>query len=352
LNSWLIAQYRPRRSSDLLLRANLAPEDEAARAWRDWLRLRSIEEATWPEIRLLTPLARRIANLDSCSPHRPRLEGLAKAHWTRTQLTLRDSASALDALRSAGIDCLLFKGAAYYAEGIAPATRRVLGDVDILVPPEARATAIDCLFEAGWSVGGQSSTENFSCNFRKGEFGDIDLHRDAFHFSRRNQKLDAQLWENARPARLAGRSVLVTSPADSVVIGIAHGISSGDCDWAIDIAYRVSTSKIKWDRVAYIADGRGLVPYVLSGLNYLGALGVDIPASILDRLHDAHPMAGEYINYWADTLALKYWIDTFGKESVSHRLRKRVYNALLFRLRKRVDRVAKALLPRDRYQIE
>jgi hypothetical protein len=303
-------------------------------------------------MRLLAPLARRIATLDSCSPYRPRLEGLAKSHWTKTQLTLRASASALDALRGAGIDCLLFKGAAYYAEGIAPATRRVLGDVDILVPHEARPMAIDCLLGAGWSICGQSSTGNFSANFQKGEFGEVDLHRDVFHFSRRNQKLDAQLWENARPARLAGRPVLVTSPADSVVISIAHGIVGGDCNWVIDVAYRVSTSKIEWDRVAYIAGGRGLVPYVLSGLNYLETLGVDIPAPILRRLHNAHPTAGEYINYWADTLAHKYLADTFERESVWYTLRKRVHNALLFRLRKRVDRIAKALLPRDLYQIE
>jgi hypothetical protein len=62
-----------------------------------------------------------------------------------------------------------------------------MGDVDILVPREARPAAIRSLVEAGWSVGGQSSIQNFSVNFRKGEFGEADLHRDVFHFSRRNQ---------------------------------------------------------------------------------------------------------------------------------------------------------------------
>jgi len=164
--------------------------------------------------------------------------------------------------------------------------------------------------------------------------------------------LDDELWEKALPAHLAGRSVLVTSPADSVVIGIAHGIGSGDCDWVIDVAYRIITSKIDWDRAVYIADNRGLVPYVLAGMTYMRTLGIDIPRSILDRLHDARSPAGEYINYWADILAHKYWNDTFGPESVLYRLRKRVYHALLFRFRKRVHWMAKALLPRDRYQIE
>ena len=190
MNRWLISQAIPNRNIDLLLRANLAPDDRAVRAWRDWLRMRSVDDATWPELRLLAPLARRIATLDSYSPLRPRLEGLAKAHWTKTQLIIRDCASALDALRSAGIDCLLFKGAANYAEGLAPATRRIMGDVDILVPPEAVVAASDRLCEAGWSAEGGQPPEivrhdvqrRISTNFRNGEFGDIDLHRQRLSF--------------------------------------------------------------------------------------------------------------------------------------------------------------------------
>src|SRR5262245_49750713 len=155
MNRAVISQANANRYIDLLLRANLAPDDQAVRAWRDWLRMRSLDDATWPELRLLAPLARRIAALDPYSPFRPRLEGLAKANWTKTQLIIRDCASALDALSSAGIHCLLFKGAANYAEGLGPATRRIMGDIDILVPLEAAVAASDRLYEAGWSAGGQ-----------------------------------------------------------------------------------------------------------------------------------------------------------------------------------------------------
>ena len=315
MNRWLILQAAPSRSIDLLLRANLAPDDRAVRAWRDWLRIRSVDDASGSELRLLAPLARRMATLDSYSPFRPRLGGLAKAHWTKTQLILRDCASALDALRSAGIDCLLFKGAANYAEGLALATRRIMCDVDILVPPEAVVAASDRLCEAGWSADGQPPEivrhevqRRISTNFRKGEFGAIDLHRSVFHFSRRVRELDASLWEKARPARLAGRPVLVPSPADSVVISIAHGVINGDGDWAMDVAYRVSACQVDWDRVVDIADRRGLVPPVLSGLTYVKTLGVDIPQSILDRLHETRPTPGEYLKYLADTLGRKYWV--------------------------------------------
>ena len=342
MNRWLVSllvsRCRPRRSIDLLLRANLAPNDKAKRAWRDWLRVRSVEDATWPEARLLAPLARRIATLDPGSPLRPRLEGLAKAHWTGTQLIIRNSASALDALSDAGIDYLLLKGAAHYAEGVAPATRRIMGDVDILVSPEAIAMANDRLRESGWSPKLGESSEVVhderipSSNYQKGEFGSVDLHRRAFHFSRRDLERDAELWKNARMAKLMGRSVLVPSVADSIVISIAHGVRGGEGDWAIDVDYRIRADNIDWDRVACIADQRGLVPTILSGLVYLKTLGTPVPSSLLTSLRRARPTLGEYLKYFDETLM------------------RETRDIVPSRLANGAHRVANALLPRDRYQ--
>jgi hypothetical protein len=142
----------------------------------------------------------------------------------------------------------------------------------------------------------------------------------------------------------------VASPEDSVVISIAHGVINGDGDWAMDVAYRLSVCQVDWDRVVHIADRRGLVPSILSGLAYVKTLGVDIPRSILNHLHEGRPTLGEYLKYLSDTLGQKYWVDTLKRENLPYRLRKKVGNALLSRLRKRVDQMANALLPRDRYQ--
>jgi len=232
-----------------------------------------------------------------------------------------------------------------------------MGDVDILVPPEAMVAASDRLCEAGWSADGQPPEivrrdvqRHLAKTFRKGEFGEIDLHCGVFHFSRRLRELDASLWENARPASLAGRPVLVPSPADSVVISIAHGVISGDGDWVMDLGYRVGACQVDWDRVIHVSDRRGLVPPVLSGLTYAKALGVDIPGSVLDHLHEARPTPGEYLKYLAHTLGRKYWVYPLARDNLHSRLTKRVSNALVLKLRKRVDQIANALLPRDRYR--
>lgn len=111
LKSWIRTRCRPSRSIDLLVRANLAPFEKAVEAWRAWQSIKSIEDATWSESRLLAPLARRIASLDPGFPYQKRLEGVAKSQWTRTQLTIRDSVPALDVLRNAGIDLSCSRGA-------------------------------------------------------------------------------------------------------------------------------------------------------------------------------------------------------------------------------------------------
>jgi hypothetical protein len=213
-----------------------------------------------------------------------------------------------------------------------------MADIDILVPPEAVEIASDRLCEAGWSPKHGELPDlvrddaPISTNYQKGEFGRIDLHRQIFHFSRRDHELDACLWQNARPARLAGRSVLIPSVADGIVVSIAHGVGNGDGDWAIDVGYRARKCQIEWDTVAHIAERRGLVPAVLAGLTYLKTLGSDIPQSVLDRLRNARPTVGEYLKYFDETLMRET------RDTVPSRL---VNGA---------HRVANALLPRDRYQ--
>jgi hypothetical protein len=296
---------------DLLLRANLAEESTARAAWQAWRTTRVLEDAEWRELRLLAPLARRVRVLDPGSGLLPRLEGMAKSHWTQTQLTLTEIVPALDAFNGAGIPCLLFKGGANYAEGLALATRRIMGDVDVLVHPDDVVRATDVLGEAGWeSSSGESlqylrllATVRASTNFRRGQFGDIDLHRVAFHFSKRDAELDAALWGRARTVVFAGKRVLVPSGEDSVLISLASGVGGDSGDWAIDVGHRISVSSLDWDRLVETAARRGLVPTALSGLTYLRSLGLPVPEQAIARL-DALPVpATEWLKYWSNIRA-------------------------------------------------
>lgn len=304
----LIEHGWPPAHIDLLLRANLAEESKAREAWQTWRRTRVLEDAEWREMRLLAPLARRVRVLEPGCELLPRLDGMAKSHWTQTQLILKEIVPALDALDRAGIPCLLFKGGADYAEGLAPAIRRIMGDVDILVPREDVVRATDVLHGAGWvSSSGESlpylrslAPVRASTNYRRGRFGDIDLHRVAFHFSRRDAELDAGLWRRARPVLFAGKNVLVPSGEDSVLISLAHGVGGNSSDWAMDVGHRISVSGLDWDRMVDAATGRGLVPTALAGLTYLRSLDLPVPDSAIARLRALNVPLGEWLKYWSN----------------------------------------------------
>lgn len=294
---------------NLLLHAALAPEPDARIAWRAWKARRNFDDISWWEKRLLVPLALRLRTLDPDCELLPRIDGLAKYLWTTTQLGLRETATVFDRLTGHGIRFIVFKGAAQYAEGLTAATRRIMGDVDILVHPDQAVAALDSLAADGWTASNGESFEllrrlagvRLSGNFNKGQYGEVDLHSSPFHFARIDPHLDADLWQRARPASLAMRPILVPDPTDSVLLLLAHSVTSGSGDWALDIAIRIEKQSIDWDRLAQLAARRGLVPACLASLSYLREeLGIAVPEAALEKLARTPVTLGERLKYWSN----------------------------------------------------
>lgn len=294
----------------LLVRAALCPTAEAARSWQDWKASRNFDDITWEEMRLLVPVAARLAEIDPGSPLRPRIDGLAKQIWTRTQIRLRESCQVFDGLNEAGVPFIVFKGGAQYAEGLAVSPRRVMGDIDILIQRRDAVPALDALEANGWrAVGGesfallrQSLPGRLRVNFRKGQHGEIDLHVSPFHFARSTPALEAALWARAKPANLVLRPVLVPDPTDSMLLMMAHGVEGGGGDWAIDAATRMARQPIDWDRVVATAEQRCLVPGIRDGIAYLiQGVGLAVPEHVPARLARARVSATERLKHWSNT---------------------------------------------------
>jgi hypothetical protein len=293
----------------LLLQAVLAPEAQANAAWRAWKAQREFDDVTWPEMRLLAPLSLRLAKLDPDTPLRPRIDGLTKQLWTKTQLGLRETATAFDRLTADGIPFIVFKGGAQYAEGLAVTTRRIMGDVDILVRPEDTVRALDSLASDHWTATNGESFEylrelanvRLSGNFKKGEHGEIDLHNSPFHFARIQPALDEAMWRSAAHVKLALRPILVPAPTDATLLLLAHSATSNSGDWAIDLATRIERQSIDWALLASMAHQRGLVPACLAGLRYVRQeLSLGVPDAALAALAALPVPAGERLKYWSN----------------------------------------------------
>ena len=302
----VIRRSWPTGSIDLLLRAGASADAEARRAWTQWVGTHDFDRLTWEEMRLIAAFSERIVTLDPSSPLNPRIQGLTKHLWTSTQLAMLQAANAFEQFVRADIPFIVLKGGALHAEGFGPSCRRVMGDVDILIRPEAARKAIDILTDSGWSsVNGESpaflrrlADIRISGNYRKGRHGDLDLHSTPFHFSRANRFLDDALWAAARPVQLSLRPVLVPDAADAIVVSLAHAPHSKGGDWAVDVLTRIAHQPIDWAKLAKVATERRLVLSCLSGLRYLrDVLGAAVPDTVIETLGESRVSAGDYLKY-------------------------------------------------------
>ncbi|WP_428031314.1 nucleotidyltransferase family protein [Ancylobacter sp.] len=296
----------PGVSVDLLLRAILAPPDAAVPAWRRWSQGPYLADIGQHELKLLSSLGPRLATLDPETPLRGRIERLVRPFWLQTQMKLRDALPALDVLQGAGIPVIVFKGGAHYAESLVAGSRRLMGDLDILVPSDRSTDALAVLEAEGWEhVDGISlaylKTADAALrrgNLRKGRFGEIDFHLTPFHHSRRSPALDARLWQRAVPATLAGRAILVPGTTDSLVITLAHGAMGRGGGWALDAAARAERQAIDWDDLVKTAREHALVLACMAGLGYLRQeLGVAVPAEVIHALAASPVSLGEHLKY-------------------------------------------------------
>lgn len=329
----LVERSWPTGAIHLLLAAGIAPRAQAEQAWAAWTKTRDFDDVTWQEKRLLAAFSTRIAELDPGSPLVPRINGLTKHLWTAARRTLGQTLDAFDVLSTAHIPFIVFKGGALLVEDFASTRRRILSDIDVLVRPQAAPDALKCLIDAGWcSINGESAAllhrltqaqVRRSGNYRKGQYGEIDLHSFPFHYSRSGGVMDEALWQEAKSAMVGTRSVLIPDPTNSIVISLAHAPQTGTAEWAFDIATRVAYQTIDWKKLVYVARERDLVPSCLAGLRYLREqLSVPIPQATLDALTSAPVSAAAWTKYWSN-------ISNSGSQNLVQKTAERIADSVL-----------------------
>lgn len=267
------------RPVEQLLQAAFAPTPIARTAFLAWASENDFESLRWEEMRLLPMVSERLDGLEPPSALRPRLVGIAKQIWTRSHLLVAESAPAVEALANARIPTMLIKGAALYAEAMPLARRRILGDVDILVPPNDFERALEILVATGWQSSRdlspiflrQVARRRAGINLVQGERGEIDLHHVPLHFTRTNAALEQAVWDMARPASLAGITVLIPDAIDMLIFALGHSAGSTMGDWIVDVIARLNDPAFDWKTFALRISERGLAPLVESRLAWLEA---------------------------------------------------------------------------------
>jgi len=289
----VLRRYWPPESQIQLLIAGLGGRESADRAWRMWTARNNLDDASWAEIRLLATVARRVRELDPTSPWLRRLEGVRRFVWTNTQLNVKAAHPLLAALHAADVRILLIKGAARLALDPRSSADRLLGDIDVLIHLDDWPKALDLANEKGWrselwpTLGPHIFPHHHSVMIREANGGTVDLHHFAL-FMCRNVGDDNGLWERAKPVRFRGLSLLAPSPADEVVVSIAHGLLhalSPIADWVLDIAPLIRSGQVDWGVVEAEASNREIDPNIASGLLLATErLNLPVPHVMLDRM--------------------------------------------------------------------
>ena len=148
----------------------------------------------------------------------------------RNQLLYRDLARVLGELREDGIPVIVLKGAHLAALVYPRMALRVMGDIDLLVKRADLKQAASRLRQLGYAFETEVDIEAFLTGFPppmhlpplfKPPHPRIELHWRIDPAQPLQEELD--LWQRARPARLAGVDTLVLAPEDLVLHLCLHG---------------------------------------------------------------------------------------------------------------------------------
>ncbi|NTW51926.1 MAG: nucleotidyltransferase family protein [Chlorobiaceae bacterium] len=308
----------PKGDLDLLVKTSFLPETEAAKCWIEWKKVRDIDKVSWEEHKLLARIAARIAALDPHCPYRARIEGLSKAHWTHSQLMLRQTASAIDLLAAQGIPVMLLKGGALHAAALSNQGARITGDLDVLVHRSDFQRSVETLYACGWSSKSSLEFARVQWRFRSGinlhirPHGDIDIHHQPLHESLLSDDLIDALWARAEQSSFHGRSVLIPALADQVVIAAEHAIKSQTGNepaaaWVFDMISLIRQPSIDPAKLLDSASALHALPATMATISYLFNLTGDIRIrEFVTAIESGRTAWGDWSDFYIKTAKKPY----------------------------------------------
>ena len=281
--------------NQLVLAAICPDENRAYEAIKAWLRETDLDDATFAEHRLLAAITTRFDARLTHHPEYARLCGLQRLNWTRSRMAIATSKPVLQEMVDAGLKVILLKGAARVALDISEQKSRTSYDLDLLLKPGDFEQAFEILARHDWASSRGESVLGLRArlssvrarNFKKGHFGDIDLHRFAYHTSSSDPHWEAELFADLCEVEFYELKAYVPGPEERLAMAISHGGWDGQShsDWLVDIAHILATEPVDFTKFESIVRGRGLQGAGSIALSYLSReVGLNIPDSTLHRI--------------------------------------------------------------------
>jgi len=268
----------PNHEQNLVLQAIFAPPEQAGAAFFAWRSTIDIEGQFDPAVmRLLPLLYLRMLQIGLEDPLMGRLKGVYRRTWWDTQALFHGTAPALSALRDAGIDTMLLKGAQMVLCHYRNYGCRPMADLDIAVRFDDVEAAVGALTRAGWTPESPISRHDLAFRhasaFRGPDGHQIDLHWHIL-FTNCSVPADAAFWHNTQPCTF--REIATSAPAPMLALlhTLAHGMrpnTETPVRWIADALtlLRDPQVAVDWPLFCRTAAMLGLSHHLLPALMYL-----------------------------------------------------------------------------------
>jgi hypothetical protein len=287
----------PSPEQELLLQMALrrGPASRTAfNRWREQLDLTA--DFPWETVRLLPLVYDSLREQGVTDSVMPRLKGVYRRAWfdaVRREHTIRP---AIAALRAAGMDLLLLKGAALAASYYDAPALRPMDDVDIVVDQADVLRALEILAANGWQASTAATADLLRFRHAVQCIGpdgcQVDLHWHVLHEAP-SGAADAVLRRRLESRDFLGTSVRELEPTALLFVVIVHGVCwnrETPIRWIADamMILRRRGAEIDWAHLAHLGVTLQLAERLRLGLHYLVAhFDAPVPANLLQSL-DAH----------------------------------------------------------------
>jgi hypothetical protein len=283
----------------LLLRAALLEGDAALSAFAEW-RKRIDWMSIGPDATKLLPLLHQnLTRLGVTDPLMARLHGVRRYTWVGNLKRMTLTRRGFEALHTAGIPTIVFKGVALIICYLHDRSLRAMDDIDLLVPYDRLRDAASALENVGirpMYANADHLVEQIQRRsmlpgwpFVGAATEDIDVHWHALHCNRQRHA-DDDFWAASNEALFEGIPVRVLNPADQLLQVCTHAAqpdSNTSLRWVADATQivRGAGSGLSWDRLVQQAARHRVSFLMAESLRYLNrVVDLTVPEDAVEKM--------------------------------------------------------------------
>lgn len=291
-----ISSAWPNKAQLTLLKAALLPPDQAERYWHEFIAAYDLRNIDHGCSQVLPMVFINLKDRMKIDINEKICRSSYKYVWANNNVLMHDAKMLLILLKENHIDVCLLKGAAFIGHYYADYGMRILGDIDLLVPPKQMLTLVEVLESNQYKVKsnqGEADARGLlrilhAKSFVNCRGTDFDVHQ-YLSPSLIDAELSDRIWKNKRSIDLFGNKNLtyVLSPTYQLLHTVLHGLQYAPVSsvrWIVDATNLLNNSvvDIDWNELIDVCSRHHLNLPMSQALRFLSEeIDIPIPGKVI-----------------------------------------------------------------------